>query len=65
MDYSQILASQLIRQDTRIDDEEAFYEMLSLDGFAKLRGAFQKVKSLLGQSARPEQKPIRKQMQYN
>ncbi len=53
MDYSQVLASQLMRQNTWVDDEEAFYSELSLERFARLRGAFQKMKSWLVRSERP------------
>ena len=52
MDYTQILASQFVRQSTSGDDEDAFYDALSFERFAKLRRVFQKIVGCFNQSER-------------
>ena len=47
MDYSQILASQMVDKGAWTGNEDAFYDGLSLDGFAKMRGAFKVLKETL------------------
>jgi hypothetical protein len=64
MDYSHILASQLINRDTSRDSEDAFYNALSLDGFARLRGTFQKLKTFAVRSVDVAQQVSRKRVRY-
>ena len=44
MDYSQILASQMVDKGAWTGNEDAFYDRLSLDGLAKMRGVFKMLK---------------------
>jgi len=64
MDYSQILASQLIRKDTWIDNEDEFYSTFSLDGFVKLRGAFRKLNTSMMRSVSVAPRVTRKRVRY-
>lgn len=47
MDFSQVLASQMINKDTWIENDEDFYNKLSHLGFASLRSAHRKLKKHL------------------
>ena len=63
MDYSQILASQLVNKDSWIENEDAFYDMLSLDGLAKLKSTVRRVGAsvmrLVDVTFRASQKQVR------
>jgi len=65
MDYSLILASQMVKTNAWADNEDAFYDSLSLEGFAKLRGAVRKLKKSLFYVVRVARRASLKRMQYN
>lgn len=65
MDYSQILASQMVKTNAWVDSEDAFYDSLGLEGFAKLRGTLRKLKKSLFHVVRRARRVSRRPMQYN
>ena len=47
MDYSQILASQMMRNETWTQNENEFYGSMSFKGFAKMRALHRRLKAIL------------------
>ena len=65
MDYSQILASQLVSKEAWIDNEDAFYDRFSLDGIAKLRGVYARLRKALMQTVSVAPQVSLKRIRYN
>lgn len=52
MDYSQIVASQIISADTSFRNENEFYEVMGQKGFPRLREAYRTIREIFEQTRR-------------
>jgi len=64
MDYSQVIASQMINKDPRTESEDAFYDRLGFEGYAKLQGFFTRLNKALTQAASAAPRAILRRIRY-